>query len=288
MSEKSAFFYDLFQQSNDDTKAHSIEIMFGFTPEKFQETEDPNEIEVHSTEGRVLTFGYIIKSLGTESTHSLSNKYPAIGWAKQPIGAIGEANKQAVELSKEIKAQYLEHKSPFKKDNGLIDLLGFRAKIDNRSAKQIIEFLGENPEVVIKNSTQLHDAMRYEVDVKETNLVDLKSVPAVTVPAIDPPSAGSTTFVDRDGKITTMPTPDLSVQLLYDVLKNEGILNSCECDGDGICGECVVQNPSFGMPPADEMMVLNALGMPVRNRRLSCQFKDNILINGEIVVLGET
>ena len=72
-----------------------------------------------------------------------------------PTGAIGEANQQAKEMSEEIKSHYLNKPSPFKKDDGQLDVIAFRSPINNDTAYNLIRYLQENPNVVLKNKEDL-------------------------------------------------------------------------------------------------------------------------------------
>ena len=280
--QKSLYFKRLFHKGPDFTKSHSIEIVFGFTPQQFNETEDPNEVEIQSKEGRKLTFGYIIKSLGTEPSSKLSD-LPAIGWANSPTGAIGEANQQAKEMSEEIKSHYLNKPSPFKKDDGQLDVIAFRSPINNDTAYNLIRYLQENPNVVLKNKEDLKLATMAQKKVEPSKVVAEEIDGPVDIPAIPPPPEGKMVIIDLNGNEKTFDSK-FTQSSLYHLLKEEMVLKTCECDGDGICGECVVQSPSFGSPPSEEMMVFNALGIPVRKRRLACQIQDSL--DGKIIKIG--
>lgn len=285
--DKSRFFEEIYRKGPDYTKQHSIEIVFGFTPQQFNKTEDPKEVQIQSTEGRKLTFGYIIKSLGTESSTKLTG-LPAIGWANSPTGAIGEANHQAKKMSDEIKSQYLNQPSPFKKDDGELDVIAFRSPINNDTAYNLIRYLQENPDVVIKNKEGLKLATMAREKTEPSKVVAEEIHGPVNIPAIPPPPEGEMAIVDSEGNATTFSISQFTQPTLYHFLKEKAGLKPAECDGDGICGECVVQSPSFGSPPPDEKMVFDALGIPIRQRRLACQIspKDQKILDRNIIKLG--
>ena len=66
----------------------------------------------------------------------------------------------------------------------------------------------------------------------------------VDIPAIPPPPEGKMVIIDLNGNEKTFDSK-FTQSSLYHLLKEEMVLKTCECDGDGICGECVVQSPSL-------------------------------------------